>query len=254
MSRLPLLAGNWKMNGSEAMAHSLISEITKGSAELTKIELVIFPPFVYIPLAKQLLNESAIAFGAQNVSHEKPGAFTGDIAADMLIEYGCEYVIVGHSERRHYHGETNELVAKKASRASEVGLSPIVCVGETLSDRENNKTMKVIQEQLAPVLELISSHQLKNFVIAYEPVWAIGTGKSASPEQAQATHQEIRQEIKTLNSKLANQIRILYGGSVKPENAKALFDMPDIDGALVGGASLQADQFLKIGKQCNNSF
>lgn len=250
--RRPLIAGNWKMHGLESSAQALLNDIAQDADDITGIEFAVFPPFVYLSQCVDHLSETCIRWGAQTVSEYDQGAYTGEIAASQLVDLGCHYVIVGHSERRSLYGETNEQVARKCQAAFLAGLSPILCVGETLSERDQELTLKVVQEQLAVVLLLKDNcANFSRLVIAYEPVWAIGTGRSATPEQAQAVHLAIREQVSQVDPALADTMRILYGGSVKPSNAKALFEMPDIDGALVGGASLDAQQFLEIGRLCN---
>ena len=246
--RQVLVAGNWKMNGSRESVDHLLKSIKARALEVSQTELVVLPPYIFLDKTAEVLSDTTIKWGAQNVSHEQNGAFTGEISASMLLDYGCHYVIVGHSERRMLYGEDNTQVAAKFMTALEAGLWPILCVGESLTQREAGETLRVISQQLDAVLSLIGRHaNLANAVIAYEPIWAIGTGKQASPEQAQEVHETIRKQCCTLDQQWGDQIRILYGGSVKPENATGLFAMPDIDGALVGGASLDADKFIEIG-------
>ena len=252
--RVPLIAGNWKMNGNREEVIELSTGIAKGSQELTGIELVVFPPFVYLETVINCLKGSAVCWGGQNVSQNSNGAFTGEISASMLLDWGCRYVIIGHSERRALFGEDNALVTLKTAHALQSGLRPIWCVGETLAQHEAGKTLQIVAEQVAVVLALHDNLPgFSDAVIAYEPVWAIGTGKTASPEQAQEVHAAIRNQLAENDLALAESIRILYGGSVKAENAQSLFAMQDIDGALIGGASLQAEEFLKIGIAACNS-
>lgn len=251
--RQPMVAGNWKMYGSRASVAQLLNAIKQGSAQIQGVELVVFPPYLFIEQASVALANSQIAWGAQNVSAQVEGAFTGEISPNMLVDFGCRYVLVGHSERRTLYGETNIIVAEKFAAALAAGLKPVLCVGETLAEREASKTEQVIQQQLAAVLSLKGGVDLfSKAVIAYEPVWAIGTGQTAKPEQAQAVHQFIRRQIAELDKNVAQRLRILYGGSVKRANAKELFLMPDIDGGLIGGASLDANEFLDIARSCNN--
>ena len=251
--RRPLIAGNWKMNGSRQSVKSLLEGLKRGCERIESPELAVFPPYVYLDLCEQLLLRTQIAWGAQNVSDQPDGAFTGEISASMLNDFHCRYVIIGHSERRLHDGETNERVAKKFRVICEAKMIPIVCVGETLSQREGGKTLEIVSEQLAAVLKMNDNLASKmDFVIAYEPVWAIGTGQNASPMQAQEVHEAIREQLKGYDNNLADKTRLLYGGSVKPDNAQGLFAMPDIDGALVGGASLKAEQFLEIAQLCNH--
>lgn len=250
--RTPIVAGNWKMNGSRASVAELLAELKAGAGEVSNAQLVVFPPYVFLDQTRQQLSGSKISWGAQDVYPEEEGAFTGAISPGMLKDFGCEYVLVGHSERRHLMRESNIDVGKKCILAGKHGLKPVFCVGETYEQRENNQTFDVIAKQLAPVfIHSESIHIFDQGVIAYEPVWAIGTGLTATPEQAQEVHQFIRQEIEKLNKNLAEKVRILYGGSVKQNNAEALFAMPDIDGGLIGGASLNPKEFLEIAKLCH---
>ena len=245
--RRPLIAGNWKMHGTMQSAKNLLDAVAQDAKSVGDVELAVFPPFVHVAQCATILKNSGVHYGAQTVSEYADGAYTGEISAAMLKDLGCHYVIIGHSERRHIYGETNAQIAKKCIAACHAGIIPILCVGETLMEREKELTLSVVQEQLE-VVSLLKDNctNFTDIVIAYEPVWAIGTGKSATPEQAQIVHAYIRAQLP--------QSRILYGGSVKPDNAKALFSMPDVDGALVGGASLDAKQFLQIGKLCSNLF
>jgi len=242
-----LVAGNWKMNGSLDSAKSLVAEIKVGIGQVKNAEMAICPPFVYIPIVASLIKGTDIALGAQNIAKEDPGAFTGEVAGSMLTDVGCKYVIVGHSERRAYYGETDSLVAQKFVRAQKDGLIPIVCVGELLEEREAGKTEQVVERQLKAVIDLAGASALANSVIAYEPVWAIGTGKTATPDQAQEVHAFIRSQIANADAAVAEKVRIQYGGSVNAGNAAELFAMPDIDGGLIGGASLKSADFLTIG-------
>ena len=243
--RRPIVAGNWKMHGSRAETAALIEELLARSPA-PAATCVICPPFVYLYEAGRLLRDSAFSLGAQDVCAETHGAFTGEVSAAMLKDVGCEYVIVGHSERRLLYRESDQLVARKFGTAHGKGLVPILCVGEQLADREAARTREVIARQLDAVLELCGAGALAQGVIAYEPVWAIGTGRNASPEQAQEVHAFIRARIGERDAKIADATRILYGGSVKAGNAAELFAMPDVDGGLIGGASLKADEFLTI--------
>ena len=245
--RRSLVAGNWKMNGSVAMTDDLLTGLKEGIVQsLPDVDVVVCPPFLYIPLAVQMLAGSTIKVGAQNLDIHKPGAYTGEIAAEMLKEQRCDYVIVGHSERRALYGESSDLVAQKVKAAMAAELKPIVCVGETLEERERGDTGRVVREQLMSVLDLNGVDIFPFAIVAYEPVWAIGTGRSASPDQAQEVHALIRESIAELNPGVADQTRLLYGGSVKPENAQGIFSSPDIDGGLIGGAALVASDFLAI--------
>ncbi|MDP7617530.1 MAG: triose-phosphate isomerase [Arenicellales bacterium] len=245
--RRSLVAGNWKMNGSVVMTDDLLTGLKEGIVQsLPDVDVVVCPPFLYIPLAVQMLAGSTIKVGAQNLDIHKPGAYTGEIAAEMLKEQRCGYVIVGHSERRALYGESSDLVAQKVKAAMAAELKPIVCVGETLEERERGDTGRVVREQLMSVLDLNGVDIFPFAIVAYEPVWAIGTGRSASPDQAQEVHALIRESIAELNPGVADQTRLLYGGSVKPENAQGIFSSPDIDGGLIGGAALVASDFLAI--------
>ncbi len=247
-----IIAGNWKMNGTRTSVQELLQGIKKGAASISNVEWIVLPPFPFLDQAEELLSDTNITWGAQNLSDKVSGAYTGEVSATMLKDFGCRYVLVGHSERRNIYGENNELVASKFVIASNADLVPILCVGETLEERKIGRTQEIVGEQVNAVLKLNNGIQrLCNAVIAYEPVWAIGTGIVATPEQAQQVHQYIRAQVAKIDVNIAQQIRILYGGSVKPDNAKALFSMPDIDGGLIGGASLKADDFLEIGKLCS---
>lgn len=243
--RQPLVAANWKMNGSIQNNQSLLERIKQNLGNV-QAEVVICPPFVYLQQVKDLLQGSPINWGAQNVSQESSGAFTGEVAVSMLVDFNCKYVIVGHSERRSLYGESDELVAKKFAQVQAAGLYPILCVGELLEEREAGQTETVVKRQLDAVIQLRGVASLAQSVIAYEPVWAIGTGKTATPQQAQEVHAFIRQQIAQQDKSIADKVQILYGGSVKGNNAAELFAMSDIDGGLIGGASLNADEFLTI--------
>lgn len=246
--RQRLVAGNWKMHGSKATVAALLTEI-KAGLPASAVEWAVLPPFIYLDQVAHALAGSKLAWGAQNLCTVAQGAYTGEVAAPMLQEFGCRYVLVGHSERRALYGESDAIVAQKFTIAKEFGLRPILCVGESLQEREAGSTARVIERQVGAILGLaVKAGALEKAVIAYEPVWAIGTGKTASPEQAQEVHQWIRAQVAAENASLAQQLPIIYGGSVKAGNARELFAMPDIDGGLVGGASLQADEFLKIGE------
>ena len=248
--RKKFIIGNWKMYGSKASVKELLTAL-KSSSENTSVNVsrVVCPPYVFLAEAQALLQGSQIAWAAQNMAAEKEGAYTGEVSAAMLHEFGCQYVLIGHSERRAYYGETDELIAKKFKLATESGLTPILCIGETLEQRQSEQTQAVLQRQLDKAMAL-GEAVFQQGILAYEPVWAIGTGVSASPEQAQEVHQFLRQQIALRYSDLAQKLPILYGGSVKPDNAKALFQMPDIDGGLIGGASLHAHDFLQIYGDC----
>jgi triosephosphate isomerase (TIM) len=246
--RRKLIAGNWKMNGSRDSARALLGGLSAGVASVPEVDWLVCPPFVLLTDAVDLLQSSGIAVGAQNLSDHASGAYTGEISAAMLVDVGCRYCIVGHSERRGLYGESNETVAAKFAAASRAGLTPVFCVGETLEQREQGWTRDVILDQLGAVLKTQGADALSQAVIAYEPVWAIGTGRTASPEQAQEVHAAIRARVAVESASIAESLRILYGGSVKGSNAKELLAMPDVDGGLVGGASLDVDDFLAIGK------
>jgi triosephosphate isomerase len=241
-----LVAGNWKMNGSNAASEALISGIVAGVPAGSGFRLLVCPPFPYLASVASQVSGSAVALGAQNVSEHEFGAFTGETAPSMLKDVGCDYVIVGHSERRAIYAETSEQVAAKFMAAQAAGITPILCVGETLEEREAGTTEKVIDEQLDAVLDTAGAAVFAAAVIAYEPVWAIGTGMTATPEQAQDVHRHIRARLAAHDAELAEKVQILYGGSMKGENAPGLLGMPDIDGGLIGGASLKASDFLAI--------
>jgi len=249
--RQPLVAGNWKMNGSRDSVATLLDGLKQGIGEVRVAEVVVCPPAIYIPEVQTRLQGSAIAWGGQDVSSESSGAFTGEISTAMLLDFSCRYVIVGHSERRAYHGESDQLVAKKFAAARAAGLVPILCVGETLEQRESGITEEVVARQLDAIVELEGVTALVDGVVAYEPVWAIGTGKTASPEQAQDVHAFIRGRVAAKDAGVADGLRILYGGSMKPDNAAELLAKQDIDGGLIGGASLEAEAFLGICKAAN---
>jgi triosephosphate isomerase len=246
--RQTLVAGNWKLNGSLQSVKELISGIKAGAGDAGSTQIAVCPPFVYIPLVSELLAGSGIAWGSQNVSDQESGAFTGEVSGPMLKDFGCRYAIVGHSERRALYAEDDDFTARKFAAARRFGLIPILCVGETLEEREQGITEQVVERQLDAVINLEGISALGDAVIAYEPVWAIGTGKTASPEQAQEVHAFIRTKLAGLDEAVASGVQILYGGSVKGSNAAELFAMSDIDGGLIGGASLNADEFLAICK------
>ncbi len=241
-----LVAGNWKMNGSRAANERLLADICAGCADIPEVELLVCPPAVYLESVGAQVANHGVALGAQNVSEYDAGAYTGEIAASMLAEFGCRYVLVGHSERRSLFAELNEQVASKFAAAVEQDLHPVLCVGETLAQREAGETESVVASQLDAVIDLVGAKGLDKAVVAYEPVWAIGTGQTASPEQAQAVHKFLRSRLAELDESLAARTRILYGGSMKAANAASLLAQPDIDGGLIGGASLVADEFLAI--------
>lgn len=244
--RKPIIMGNWKMNGSTAMLWQLAGGIAERMGENTALDVVIFPPAVYLAQACQVVGESLVAVGAQDASQHQQGAYTGEISVEMLADIGCEYVLIGHSERRQYHGENNALCRAKFVATLNTGLTPVLCVGETLTQRQADEAFAVIEAQLKTVFDGLDPADASQAIVAYEPVWAIGTGLSATPEQAQAVHAFIRKTLGRLSEKLAKQVRIVYGGSLKPSSAPALLSMPDIDGGLIGGASLVLDDFVKI--------
>jgi triosephosphate isomerase len=242
-----LIAGNWKMNTDRAAAVALGKGIVSGVDKYKAVDLLVCPPSVYLTSVGEVVAGTSVALGAQNMYHEANGAFTGELSAAMLKDVGCSHVILGHSERRHILGETDADVNKKTLAALAAGIVPIVCVGELLSEREANKTAAVIRSQFEGSLAGVSADQIEKVVIAYEPVWAIGTGKVATPQQAEEVHADLRRLLtERYNDRSAAKVRILYGGSVKASNAGELLAQPNIDGALVGGASLKADEFLGI--------
>jgi triosephosphate isomerase len=246
MARIPLVAGNWKMNGSRAATAQLLDAVIAERPATAGREVLVCPPSVLIPAAQDRLGDSGIALGAQDLSEHASGAYTGEVSGAMLRDAGCTYVIVGHSERRALFGDGDARVAEKFVRAQGEELIPILCVGETLAEREDGATAKVIRRQLGAVLERAGVAAFEGAVIAYEPVWAIGTGKTAEPAQAQEVHAMIRADLAAQDTRVAAGLRILYGGSVKPGNAAELFAQADIDGGLIGGASLQAGDFISI--------
>jgi len=245
--RRKVIAGNWKMNMDVHQSQKLVSEILNGLGKDSKAEVIVCPPYTSLSEVNSLLKGTQIKLGAQNMYFEESGAYTAEISADMLKSVGCEYVILGHSERRVIFNESDELVNKKIKSALAKGLKPIFCVGELLEQREKGETMKVVSSQIEKGLEGISAEQMKNIIFAYEPVWAIGTGKTATPQQAQEVHLFIRELVtENFSSIVAEKLIIQYGGSVKPDNSRELLLQKDIDGALVGGACLKADSFLSI--------
>lgn len=244
--RKPLVAGNWKMNGTSASIKALLDGLLSGKAADGSAEVAVCSPFVYIPLVADVVSGSGIVVGAQDVAVEEAGAYTGEVSGSMLKDVGCHYALVGHSERRSLYGETDEIVAEKFAAAQRDGLVPMLCVGETLEEREAGTTEAVVEKQLAAVVDRCGIAALNNAVVAYEPIWAIGTGKTATPEQAQAVHAAIRAWVAEKDADVAAKLRILYGGSMKGSNAAELMAQADIDGGLVGGASLVADEFLTI--------
>lgn len=249
MARKPIIAGNWKMNMTKAQAKALIEELKPLVADVKKTDVVICVPYTDIETAVELCKGSNIKVGAENVAWAEKGAFTGEISADMLLELGTEYVIIGHSERRQYFGETDASVNARVKTALAKGLKPIVCVGETLEQREKNRTKRVIRQQINLGLADLTEEDIQNVVVAYEPVWAIGTGKTATSEQAEETIKFIRGVLaKMFTRKIAGKVRIQYGGSMNPKNAKELMAQPNIDGGLIGGASLKAVDFSQVVK------
>jgi triosephosphate isomerase len=242
--RRKLVAGNWKMNGTMSANGRLLGRLASEWRPVQQREMAVCVPAPYLAQAQSALAGSAVAWGAQDVSEHAAGAYTGDVSAAMIAEFGCRYAIVGHSERRRLHGETDEVVAAKARAALAAGLTPIACVGETLDERERGETQAVVARQVDALLATLAGDAAR-IVVAYEPVWAIGTGRTATPDQAQEVHAALRTQLAQTG---AGDVGVLYGGSVKGSNAAALFAMPDIDGALVGGASLDADEFLMIGR------
>ena len=246
--RRPLIAGNWKMNGTKASVEALLAGVVGGASGVRHSELAVCPPFPFLQMAEKALAGSDVRLGAQNVSTEDGGAFTGEVSASMLAEFGCRYAICGHSERRALYGENSAIIARKLAAAYRKGLTAILCIGETLEERERGDTDKVIADQLDGILDLGGIEAFDVIELAYEPVWAIGTGKTATPEQAQEVHAFIRNRLAGHSQPVAEKIRILYGGSMKASNAPELLGQPDIDGGLIGGASLNAEDFLAIGK------
>ncbi len=244
--RQALVAGNWKMHGSRKETAQLIADLGAGLDAGWSAEVMVCPPFVYLADAARLLNGSGIGLGAQSVCAEEAGAFTGEVSAAMLKDIGCQYCLVGHSERRALYGEDDQLVARKFVAAQREELVPVLCVGETLVEREQGSTQAVVARQFNAVVDVAGIESLDRAVIAYEPVWAIGTGRTATREQAQEVHNFLRQMLAEHDAKIADSMRLLYGGSVKAANAADLFGMADVDGGLIGGASLMADEFLKI--------
>ncbi|MFA5940275.1 MAG: triose-phosphate isomerase [Sinimarinibacterium sp.] len=247
MNRRTMVAGNWKMNGSRDSNAHLVHDILLEVRKYPDIDVLVCPPAIYLDAVGRQLDGSAVQLGGQNLGdQEKQGAFTGEVHGGMLRDVGCSYVIVGHSERRALYGEIDAVVAAKFRTAQACGLTPILCVGETLQERESGQTQSVLARQLRAVLDLCGIAAFKQAVVAYEPVWAIGTGRTATPEQAQEAHAFIRGQLTAADAKIANSVRILYGGSVKADNAESLFNCPDVDGGLIGGASLKPGEFMSI--------
>lgn len=244
--RTKLIAGNWKMHGSKPEIRSLIGGILARLDSARSAEVMVLPPFPYLPLVQSLLENTPVQLGAQDLSSHASGAHTGDVSGPMLADWNCTHVLVGHSERRAGHGESDEEVAAKFVAAQAAGLQPILCVGESLAEREAGQSDEVVRRQVEAVVAQAGIKAFSRAVVAYEPVWAIGTGKTASPEQAQEVHAAIRAQLAAGDDTIADRVRILYGGSVKPDNAADLFAREDIDGGLIGGASLQAESFMAI--------
>jgi triosephosphate isomerase len=246
--RPTVIAGNWKMNKDIHETRKLIREILDQSKQInSSVRVILCPPFTSLTVASELLQGTLIHLGAQNMSEHDDGAYTGEVSWKMLKSVGCSYVILGHSERRQYYAETDALISRKVKKALMAGLTPIVCVGETLEQREQGSAFSVVSEQVTTVLESIPSEQIEEVIIAYEPVWAIGTGRNATPDQAQEMHMFIRGTIEQAHGELVGRnLVIQYGGSVKPENASEILSQPDVDGALVGGACLVPKSFLEI--------
>ncbi|WP_428825580.1 triose-phosphate isomerase [Azonexus sp. IMCC34842] len=243
--RKKFVAGNWKMHGNLQQNAALLERIKAGVSGL-KCDVAVFAPFPYLGQLQSVLSGAAVAWGAQSVSEHAIGAFTGEVSASMLVEFGCRYVLVGHSERRSLFGETDRVVAAKFEAAQKAGLIPVLCIGETLAERNDGATFSVVSRQLAMVLDRVGVAAMVSSLLAYEPVWAIGTGVTASPAQAQEVHAAIRRQVAALDAGVAGALRVLYGGSVKAQNAVELFAQADIDGGLIGGAALVADDFLAI--------
>ena len=246
--RRRLVAGNWKMHGNRSANEALLDAVLAGIGGVGEVECAVCVPYPYLAQAAERLRGTPLAWGAQNVSEHAQGAHTGEVSAAMLAECGCRYVIVGHSERRQLYGETDAQVAAKFRAVQSAGMTPILCVGETLAERDGGKTESVVQRQLEAVLAVSAGRGFVNAVLAYEPVWAIGTGRNATPEQARDVHAFLRSRVAAQDAGAARELRILYGGSVKAANAAALFAMPELDGGLIGGASLVAQDFLAIGR------
>jgi triosephosphate isomerase len=247
MARQKVVAGNWKMNGSSESINQLVVGLS-AAMENIPVEVVVAPSFPYLAQVDNLLEKSAIKMAAQNVSEQESGAFTGEVSISMLQDFAVDYVLVGHSERRSIYGETDQLVAQKVEKLLAAGIVPVLCIGESLEQREKEITLDVVFSQINAVLELVGVAAFEQIVVAYEPVWAIGTGLSASAEQAQEVHKAVREHIAKSDEVVSEKVRIIYGGSVKASSSSDLFAMPDIDGALVGGASLKVEEFIGIVK------
>jgi len=247
--RKNIVAGNWKMNKTVSEGVELAKELTSKLSEVpSNVKLIVAPPFTNLVSVKEALKGTVVGLSAQNCANHESGAYTGEVSAKMVASTGAEYVILGHSERREYYNETNEILREKISLALENGLSPIFCVGENLEQRENGNHFKVVEQEIKEVLYTLTPTQLERVIVAYEPIWAIGTGKTATSAQAEEIHAHIRKVLAEKFGQLADEISILYGGSCKPSNAKELFAQPNIDGGLIGGASLKADDFIEIAK------
>jgi triosephosphate isomerase len=244
--RKTLIAGNWKLNGSVESITELLKGIVAGLPETESLSVAVCPPYIYIPMVTDMLSDQRVMVGSQNVAAQPKGAYTGEVSAAMLSEFGCQYGLVGHSERRSIYNETDADVAVKFKALSDSGIIPVLCVGETLEERDQGVTESVVSRQIQAVIDQHGIAAFASAVIAYEPVWAIGTGRTATPEQAQAVHAAIRALLATYDEVIADTIQIVYGGSMNPGNAAELLAMPDIDGGLIGGASLNADDFLAI--------
>lgn len=244
--RQTLIAGNWKLNGTKQSIIELLAGISAGLNNSTNASVAVCAPYIYVPLVETALKDSDISLGAQDVSAHTSGAYTGEVSASMLAEFSCEYCLVGHSERRSLHNETDAEVATKFKMLKDQGITPVLCVGESLEERDQGVTEDVVKQQILAVIDAHGISALENAVIAYEPVWAIGTGRTATPDQAQEVHASIRVLLESFDKAIAEKTQILYGGSMNPANASALLAMPDIDGGLIGGASLKADDFLAI--------
>ena len=244
--RQKLVAGNWKMHGGLEANAALLRSVAAGAAGLGQVAVAVCVPYPYLAQAQSLLTGTHVAWGAQNLSEHAKGAYTGEVSASMLSDFGCRYVLVGHSERRSLYGEGDALVAAKFMAAQAAGLCPVLCVGETLAERERGETAAVVAAQIDAVLGVAGIEAFAKAVVAYEPVWAIGTGRTATSDQAQEVHAAIRAQLASVDGRVAEALQILYGGSVKPGNAQELFGMPDIDGGLIGGASLVGEDFLAI--------
>jgi len=244
--RTPLVAGNWKMNGSRESIKELINGVVEGAKSLTGVEVAVCPPAIYIADVTAVTSGSSVAVGSQDACTELKGAFTGETSVEMLKDFACQYAIIGHSERRSLYGETDAIVAEKFITVKNSGVTPIFCIGETLEERESGVTEEVCARQIDAVFAALDDNAFEGSVIAYEPVWAIGTGKTATPDQAQSVHAFIRQHLAKRNADVAEKVQILYGGSMNPANAKELIGQTDIDGGLIGGASLKAGDFLAV--------